>query len=121
AGFEYWSGVMVGERIGGDARLVVLQLVGGDAFGVGAVGGGGYAWCGGVAGVDGKELDGAALDGGFGAVGAFGVHVAAEVAVVGRVGVDEDASSAVLLGDVGLDAAEVLAVADDDDLSFDAD
>ena len=75
----------------------------------------------GVAGIDGEELDGAALDGGLGAVGAVGVHVAAEVAVVGGVGVDEDAVGAVLLGDVDLDAAEVAAVADEDDLVLDAD
>ena len=61
----------------------------------------------GIAGVDGEELDGAALDGGVRTPGAFGVDVAAEVAVVGGVGVDEDAFGAVLLGDVDLDAAEV--------------
>ena len=44
-----------------------------------------------------------------------------DVAVVGGVGVDEDAFGAVLLGDVDLDAAEVAAVADEDDLAFDAD
>ena len=75
----------------------------------------------GVAGIDGEELDGAALDGGFGTVGAVGIDVAAEVAVVGGVGVDEDAFGAVLLGDVDLDAAEIAAVADEDDLVFDAD
>ncbi len=75
----------------------------------------------GIAGIDGKELDGAALDGGLGTPRTLGVHVAAEVAVVGGVGVDEDALGTVLLGDVGLDAAEVFAVADDDDLVFDAD
>ena len=115
------GGVFVGERVDGDAGLVVLELVGGDAFGVGEIGGGGDAGGGGVAGVDGEELDGAALDGGVGAVGTFGVDVAAEVAVVGGVGVDEDAFGSVLLGDVGLDAAEVAAVADEDDLVFDAD
>ena len=88
---------------------------------VGQVGGGGDAGGGGIAGIDGEELDGAALDGGVGTPGALGVDVAAEVAVVGGVGVDEDAFGAVLLGDVGLDAAEVFAVADDDDLVFDAD
>ena len=75
----------------------------------------------GVAGVEREELDGAALHGGGGAVGAAGVDVAADVAVVGGVGVDEDAVGAVLLRDVDLDAAEVAAVADDDDLVFDAD
>ena len=120
-GFEDRGGVFVGERIGGDAGLVVLELVGGDAFGVGKSEGGGDAGSGGVAGVDGKELDGATLDGGVGAPGAVGIDVAAEVAVVGGVGVDEDAFGSVVLGDVGLDAAEVFAVTDDDDLVFDAD
>ncbi len=120
-GFQDGGGVFIGEGVGGDAGLVGLELVGGDALGSGKVGGGGDAGGGGVAGVDGEELDGAALDGGVGAPGALGVDVAAEVAVVGGVGVDEDAFGAVLLGDVGLDAAEVFAVADDDDLVFDAD
>ena len=120
-GFEDGGGVAVGEGVGGDGRLIILQLVGGDAAGVGQIEGGGDAGGHGVAGVDGKELDGAALDGGSGTVGAFGIDVAAEVAVVGGVGVDEDAFGSVLLGDVDLDAAEVGAVADDDDLVFDAD
>ena len=111
----------VGERVDGDAGQVVLELVDGDAFGVGKVGGGGDAGGGGIAGVDGQELDGAALDGGVGTAGTLGIDVAAEVAVVGGVGVDEDAFGSVLLGDVDLDAAEVFAVADDDDLVFDAD
>ncbi len=118
---EDGGGVLIGERIGGDAGLVGLELVGGDAFGGGKVGSGGDAGGGGVAGIDGQELDGAALDGGVGTPGALGVDVAAEVAVVGGVGVDEDAFGSVLLGDVDLDAAEVFAVADDDDLAFDAD
>ena len=101
--------------------LVGLEFVDGDSFGGGKVRRGGDARGGGVAGVDGKELDGTALNGGVGTPGTFGIDVAAEVAVVGGVGVDEDALGAVLLGDVGLDAAEVFAVADDDDLVFDAD
>ncbi len=120
-GFEDGGCVFVGERVGGDAGLVGLKLVGGDAFGGRKVGSGGDAGSGGVAGIDGEKLDGAALDGGVGAPGALGVDVAAEVAVVGGVGVDEDAGGSVLLGDVGFDAAEVFAVADDDDLAFDAD
>ena len=91
------------------------------ALGVGEIGGGGDAGGLGIAGIDGQELHGAALDGGGGVVGAFGVGVAAEVAVVGGVGVDEDAFGSVLLGDVDLDAAEVGSVADEDDLAFDAD
>ena len=118
---EDGGGVLIGERVDGDGGLVVLELVDGDALGVGQVGRGGDAGGLGVAGIDGQELDGAALDGGVGAVGALGIDVAAEVAVVGGVGVDEDAFGAVLLGDVDLDAAEVAAVADEDDLAFDAD
>ena len=92
-----------------------------DALGVGQVGRGGDAGRGGIAGIDGQELHGAALHGGVGAVGALGIHVALEVAVVGGVGVDEDALGSVLLGDVDLDAAIVAAVADEDDLVLDAD
>src|SRR6202030_3137543 len=72
-GLEDGGGVAVGERVGGDAGLVVLQLVEGDAAGVGEVKGGGDAGRGGVAGIDGEELDGAALDGGLWAEGALGV------------------------------------------------
>ena len=120
-GSEDGGGVFVGERIDGDGGPVVLQLVGGDAFGVGKIGRGGDAGSLGVAGIDGEELHGAALDGGGRAPGAVGVDVAAEVAVVGGVGVDEDAFGSVLLGDVDLDAAEVASVADEDDLVLDAD
>src|ERR1700716_4692573 len=88
---------------------------------MGEIGWGCGAGGGGVAGVDGEELDGAALNGGVWTPRALGVDVAAEVAVVGGVGVDEDAFGAVVLGDVGLDAAEVFSVADDDDLFLDAD
>src|SRR5580704_17654607 len=120
-GFEDGGGIFIGERVSGDAGLVGLKLVGGDALRGREVGGGGDAWGSGVSGIDREELDGAALDGGVGAPGTLGVDVAAEVAVVGGVGVDEDAGGSVLLGDVGLDAAKVFAVADDDDLVFYAD
>ncbi len=46
---------------------------------------------------------------------------AAAVAVVGGVGVDQDAFGSEALGEVDLDAAEGVAVADEDDLAFDAD
>ena len=67
---------LVGERVDGDGGLVELELVGRHAFAVGEVGGGGDAGGFGVAGVDGKELGGAALDGGVGAHGAAGVDIA---------------------------------------------
>ncbi len=119
-GFEDGRGVLVAERVDRDGRLVHFGRVG-DALGVGEVGRGGYAGGFGVAGVERKKLDRPALDGGVGAHGAAGVLVAADVAVVGGVGVDDDAGGAVLLGDVGLDTAEVAAVADEDDLAFDVD
>ncbi len=118
---EDGCGVLVGERIDGDGGLVDPGVVGGEALGVGKVGRGGDAGGFGVSGIDGEELHGAALDGGVGTEGTLGIDVAAEVAVVCGVGVDEDAFGAALLGDVGLDAAEVGSVADDDDLVFDAD
>ena len=51
------------------------------------------------------------------AEGAVGVDRALDEAVVLRVGVDDHADRAVLLGEVRLDAAEVLAVADEHDLA----
>ncbi len=80
-----------------------------------------YAWGGGIAGVDGQELDGAALDRGGGAIGACGVGGMRAVGVVSGVGVDEHAFGSELLGDVDLDAAVGFAVADEDDLAFDGD
>ncbi len=89
-GFEDGGGVFVAEGIDRDGRLVHFGRVS-DAFRVGEVGGGGDAGGFWVAGVEGEELDGAALDGGVRAHGAAGVFVAAIVAVVGGVGVDDDA------------------------------
>ena len=51
----------------------------------------------------------------------MGIHVAAVVAVVGGIGVDEDAGGSILLGDVDLDAAEIAAVADENDFAFEVD
>ncbi len=116
--FENGRCILIGERVGGDGGYVDGEF---DALGVGEIGRGGYAGGLGVAGIDGQELDGAALDAGGGTEGAFGIGVAAKVAVVGGVGVDEDALGSVLLRDVDLDAAEVGSVADEDDLVFDAD
>jgi hypothetical protein len=117
-GLEDGCGIFVGERVCGDGGQVDGRF---HAFGVGEIGCGGDAGCLGIAGVDGQELHGAALDGGGGAVGALGIGIAAEVAVVGGVGVDEDALRSILLGDIDLVAAKVLPVADEDDLVFDAD
>ena len=49
------------------------------------------------------------------------IHVARVVAVVSRVRVDEAADRAVLVGDLGLDAAPSAAVARQDDLALDVD
>ena len=94
---------------------------GDDAGGVGQVGRGGDAGSFRVAGILEEILHRAALHAGFGAPGAVGVGIAFEVAVVLRVGVDEHAGGAALLGDVDLDAAEVGAVASDDDLAVQVD
>jgi hypothetical protein len=72
----------------------------------------------GVASVERKELHAAALHAGGWAVGAARVHVAADVAVVSGVGVDDDADRTALLREIDLDAAEVAAVAGDDDLAL---
>ena len=114
------SGVGVGERVGGDGGEIGGGGVG-LAQGVGKVEGGGGAWGLGVAGIDRKELHGTALHGGGGVVGAAGIDIAEGIAVVGGVRVDEDAGGAVALGEVDLGAAEVAAVADEDDLTLDAD
>ena len=71
--------------------------------------------------MDGQKLHRAALHAGGRPVGAARVDVALVVAVVGWVGVDEHTGGAILLRDVDLHAAEVVAVADDDDLALDAD
>ena len=68
-----------------------------------------------------QVLDRAALDGVGGAEGAVGVDRALDEAVVLRIGVDDHADGAVLLGEVRLDAAEVLAVADEHDLAVHVD
>src|SRR6185437_4560071 len=52
---------------------------------------------------------------------AFGVGVAPEVAVIPRVGIDQAAHSAVLVGKLGLQAAPALAVTHDHDLALYAD
>ena len=101
---------MVRERLGGNFGQAH------DVFGLeelrgGQIGSGGDAGSERVAGILEHELDRSALDGGGGAVGAVGIHVAAVVAVVGGVGIDEDAGGSILLGDVDLDAAEIAAVA----------
>jgi hypothetical protein len=92
-----------------------------DALRFRQVGTRGYAGGERVAGILEHELDGTALDGSFGAPGAVGIHVAAVVAGVGGVCVDDDADGSQLLGDVDLDAAEIAAVAADDDVAFDVD
>ena len=53
--------------------------------------------------------------------GPIGISIAFVVAIVLRVGVDEHADGAALLGEVDLDAAKVGAVADDDDFAVQVD
>src|SRR5689334_21431381 len=63
-----------------------------------------------------EELDAAALDGRFGAEPPMRIEVPLGVAIVGRVGEDQDAPSSALLGVIDLQAAEDLAVASQYDL-----
>ena len=67
------------------------------------------------------ELDAPALDRVGRAPRPIRVHHALLVAIVLRIGVDDHALGAVLLGEVHLDAAEAAAVAHDHDLAGDAD
>ena len=62
-------------------------------------------------------LDGAALHAGIGPPWAVGINVAAEIAVVHRIGIDEHAGGAGLLRHVHLDAAEIFAVTRQHDLA----
>ena len=99
-------------------RLIAIRV---DAGGVGQVGRRGYAGGLGVAGILEEILHRPALHAGLRTPRAEGIRVAFEVAVILRVRVDEHADCAALLGEVDLDAAEVAAVADDDDLAVQID
>ena len=113
-------GVTIGQRGRGN-----FWLVGGvgerDAFVGGQVWCGGEAWRRWIAGILEEILNRAALDAALGAIGAVRIDISLVIAVVGRIGVDDDSGRTVLLGDVNFDAAEIFSVADDDDFSFDAD
>ena len=116
-GFEEGLGVGVGDGEHGNLGDR-LDLVEGDELdaGFGADAGGLR-----VTGVD-RHIHHAAALRAFGRThGAFGIRLAAVVAVVFGVGVDDAADGAVLGSDLGLDAAPGLAVAGDDDGSFDGD
>ena len=63
----------------------------------------------------------AALDALLRTIGTLREHVALEVSVVARVGVDQAADGAVLVRELRLDAAPAVAVARDDDLALHAD
>ena len=76
---------------------------------------------GGIAGELEHVTDRAALHAGVGTPRAVGILVAAAPAVVGRVGVDDHAGSAVLLRHEDFHAAEILAVAHQHDLAADVD
>ena len=74
-----------------------------------------------IAGIFEEVLDRAALHAGFGPPRTVGVRIALVVAVVLRIGVDDDAGGAALLGDVDLDATEVSTVAGNDDFAVQID
>ena len=119
-GFKNGGCIFVAERVDRDRRLVHFGRVG-DALGVRQIGRRSDARGFGIARVKRHELYGAALHGGVRTHGTARVLVAARVAVVGGVGEDDDARGAPLLGDVSLNAAEVLAVAHKHDLALDVD
>src|SRR5271170_1292073 len=79
--FEDGRGVVVGDGRGRNLRHI-WRGRGVQAFGFWQVWCGGDAGCAGIAGILEKELNRAALHTGVGAVGAFGVFIAAEVAAV---------------------------------------
>jgi len=113
-------GITIGERCRGNFRFV--GSVGEwDTFVGGQIRRGSETGRGGVTGILEEILNRSALDATFGAIGTVGIDVSLIIAIVGGIGVDDDSGSAVLLCDVGFDAAEIFSVADDDNLAFDAD
>ena len=74
-----------------------------------------------VAGILEHELDGSTLHRGRRPPRAMRIHVAAIVAVVGRIGVDQNPGRALLLRDVHLHAAEVPAITAENDLAVEVD
>ena len=103
------------------AEVRMLRTLGADAVGGGEAGARSDAGGEGDAGIFEEVRDGSALDAGGGTPGAVGPGVAAVVAVIGGVGVEEDAGGAFLLGDGDLDAAEIFSVAAENDFAFYAD
>ena len=107
----YESGVVGNLRhIGG--------ALGRDALAVGQIGHRGNSRRGGIAGIAEQVLDGAALHRGIGTPRPLGILVALEIAVIPRIGVDDDACRPVLLRNKRLHPAKVFSVADDDDLAL---
>ena len=92
-----------------------------DAGRMGKIERGGDAGSFGIAWILEQILHRAALHAGFRPPGADGPGVAFGIAVVLRIGVEDDANGAALLGQVDLDAAEVGAVAADHDLAVEVD
>ena len=76
---------------------------------------------GGVARILEHVLHRAALHPGIRTPRAVGIFVTLEVAIVGRIGIDDDSGSSSLLRQVDLDSAEVHSVANQNDLSRNAD
>src|SRR5215469_7356406 len=113
---EDGRGIFVREWVDRNTGLVALELRNRDALGVRQI------RCGGdprglrVAGIDRQELHRAALHSGLRTVGALRIDIAAEVAVVGGVGIDEHAFGSEPLREINLYPAEVPAVPDEDNL-----
>ncbi len=92
-----------------------------DALALGQVGRGSDARRGGIAGIAKEVLHRSSLHGGVGPPRALGILVALEVAIIDGIGVDDDAGGSVLCRHEWLYAAEVLAIAHQDQLSFQVD
>ncbi len=98
-----------------------LVAVGFDACRVGQIGSGGNAGSLRIARILEEILHRSALHAAVGTPWTHRVGVALVVAIILRIGVDDDADGAALLGDVDLHAAEIRAVADDYDLAVQVD
>ena len=115
-------GIVIAEGDGDDVGLIAVRpLHVGDAGRIGQIERGSDAGSFGIAWILEEILHRAALHAGFRPPGADGPGVAFGIAVVLRVGVENDANSAALLGQVDFDAAEVGAVAADHDLAVEVD
>ena len=108
--------ISIGQRRGGNFRQL-CGLFRRRAVGIGQRGDGGNARARGIARKFEHVANGSALHTGVGAPWALGIFVSAAPAVVGGIGIDDQASSAVLLCDECLHPAEVLAITHQHDLA----